>query len=116
MMMGSNLRIDETSCGQVVCQHPACWYSNRRVERGLPRTQYVEPEDNGNISDEELPTLKVLNMLGEYGYDPGDRYPTQHPLPRKRLPKPSSLMMMMREESFCPCYSSADRSTSAECT
>ncbi|XP_041480921.1 uncharacterized protein LOC121428389 isoform X2 [Lytechinus variegatus] len=91
MMMGTNIRIDETSCGQVVCQHPACWYSNRRVERGLPRTQYVEPEDNGNISDEELPTLKVLNMLGEYGYDPGDRYPTQHPLPRKRLPKPSSL-------------------------
>ncbi|ESO85879.1 hypothetical protein LOTGIDRAFT_235676, partial [Lottia gigantea] len=28
-------RIDETSCG-VYCQHPACWQSNQRREKGFP--------------------------------------------------------------------------------
>lgn len=27
---------DETSCASL-CQHPSCWYSNRRRERGLAR-------------------------------------------------------------------------------
>lgn len=40
-----------------------------------------------SIGAEELPTLKVLNMLGDYGYDSGDRYPTGRPLPRRRVPQ-----------------------------
>lgn len=28
---------DETTCGSAVCQHPQCWTSLRRIERGHPR-------------------------------------------------------------------------------
>lgn len=28
---------DETTCGFAVCQHPQCWATIRRIERGHPR-------------------------------------------------------------------------------
>lgn len=80
-MMDANVRVDETSCGPF-CQHPYCWYSNRRVERGLPQTQSLDKENFAAENSEELPTMKVLNLLGEYGFDPGDRYQTHQQLPR----------------------------------
>ena len=36
MKKGDHLKIDETSCGPM-CQHPACWQSNTRRDKGFPR-------------------------------------------------------------------------------
>lgn len=46
--------VDETFCGPV-CQHPSCWQSQRRCNRGLPRTRYSdldsESEDEGMVQE-----------------------------------------------------------------
>ncbi|KAJ8039410.1 hypothetical protein HOLleu_17120 [Holothuria leucospilota] len=78
--MGSmgETQLDETSCGPL-CQHPQCWASNRRVERGLPRLDTF-PEKNilKDHDTESLPTLKIQNMLDEYGLSNDDNYPSIH--------------------------------------
>ena len=43
MKKAEQLTMDETSCGPM-CQHPACWHSNTRREKGFPRmAQKFEP-------------------------------------------------------------------------
>ena len=44
---GQHAHVDETSCGPL-CQHPACWDSNHRLEKGAPR-----PPLRSQVSDEE---------------------------------------------------------------
>nr|XP_008271638.2 uncharacterized protein C9orf43 homolog isoform X1 [Oryctolagus cuniculus] len=52
---------DETTCNLALCQHPQCWASFRRIERGHPRIlgspcqTPVGPED-------KLPMLTVVNI------------------------------------------------------
>ncbi|XP_062063705.1 uncharacterized protein C9orf43 homolog isoform X2 [Lepus europaeus] len=54
---------DETTCNLALCQHPQCWASFRRIERGHPRIlgspchTPVDPED-------KLPMLTVVNISG----------------------------------------------------
>ncbi|XP_033099150.1 uncharacterized protein LOC117102832 isoform X2 [Anneissia japonica] len=54
--------LDETACGPL-CQHPLCWASNRRVERGLPRLVDTGKKNSETYSD-DLPTLKIVDMFG----------------------------------------------------
>ena len=48
---GEHDHLDETSCGPL-CQHPACWVSNRRKERGAPRRRSLESEESEEESGE----------------------------------------------------------------
>ncbi|XP_052789596.1 uncharacterized protein LOC128224033 isoform X4 [Mya arenaria] len=72
--MAVQLHVDETSCGPM-CQHPACWQSNIRQDKGFPRMKPClrSPPD----IELDLPTMKVYNMLGDYGNDNRDLYPAQ---------------------------------------
>ncbi|XP_069789675.1 DNA polymerase epsilon subunit 3 isoform X6 [Narcine bancroftii] len=54
--------VDETLCNHVVCQHPLCWETMRRLERGLPRIKLqsirkLPPKSEGN-----LPPLNILKL------------------------------------------------------
>lgn len=80
----------EATCGLQVCQHPLCWATNRNAARGLLHGENDEPTAvkqnisestaalNGSDEDvcEGLPTVTLLNMLDDYGYDCNDRYPS----------------------------------------
>ncbi|XP_070581638.1 uncharacterized protein [Ptychodera flava] len=74
--------LDETSCGPA-CQHPQCWASNRRIQKRIPRvlSPVRQRKDalNDTSDDFELPTLKVMNMLDDYGFDANDRFPSPDP-------------------------------------
>ncbi|XP_071493837.1 uncharacterized protein [Diadema antillarum] len=87
--METKTQLDETSCGPF-CQHPYCWYSNRRVERGLPMTKEKVDKAESTVlaQDDELPTLKILNVLEDYGYDPNDQYQSYQPVPSLKLSPP----------------------------
>ncbi|XP_022325179.2 uncharacterized protein LOC111125543 isoform X10 [Crassostrea virginica] len=62
----------DTSCAPL-CQHPPCWQSNLRKLKGI---QDLPPEVPPKEEIEtDLPTLKVCNMLEDYGDDPRDLYP-----------------------------------------
>ncbi|XP_012885586.1 PREDICTED: uncharacterized protein C9orf43 homolog [Dipodomys ordii] len=52
---------DETTCDQAVCQHPQCWASIRRVERGHPRIMGA-PDKSPLEAREKLPVLTIMNM------------------------------------------------------
>ncbi|XP_069868194.1 uncharacterized protein C9orf43-like isoform X2 [Dipodomys merriami] len=52
---------DETTCDQAVCQHPQCWASIRRVERGHPRIMGA-PGKSPLEAREKLPVLTIMNM------------------------------------------------------
>ncbi|XP_021376160.1 uncharacterized protein LOC110464964 isoform X3 [Mizuhopecten yessoensis] len=66
---------DETACGPL-CQHPACWQSTNRRVKNIPRRleKLPPPED----IETDLPTVKVCNMLSDYGEDTRDHYPMHH--------------------------------------
>ncbi|EHH57136.1 hypothetical protein EGM_06715 [Macaca fascicularis] len=52
---------DETTCGFAVCQHPQCWATVRRIERGHPRilgSTCKTPLD----AEDKLPVLTVVNI------------------------------------------------------
>nr|XP_002734742.1 PREDICTED: flocculation protein FLO11-like [Saccoglossus kowalevskii] len=82
-------KLDETSCGPS-CQHPECWASNRRIQKHVPRVltpvantsrrSHAVADNDYHLDDEDddfgLPTLKVRNMLDDYGYSEKDRYPS----------------------------------------
>ncbi|XP_022085330.1 uncharacterized protein LOC110976405 isoform X2 [Acanthaster planci] len=72
--------VEETSCGPL-CQHPQCWASNRRVERGLPRLRdSLQSPWTASADEGALPTLKVQNLLAESGLGGRDDYtPAQQP-------------------------------------
>ncbi|XP_035826110.1 nucleolar protein dao-5 [Aplysia californica] len=67
--------LDETSCGSL-CQHPSCWASQQRQEKGIPRVLPPIQLDSDSSDDEIcLPTQSVCNLLSEYGDSGSDRYP-----------------------------------------
>ncbi|XP_077986606.1 uncharacterized protein LOC144440983 isoform X2 [Glandiceps talaboti] len=76
-------KIDETSCNGF-CQHPACWASERRLVKHIPRVlspvglpkKKDSPGSDDDDDDFGLPSLKVVNMLDDYGLDSRDRYPS----------------------------------------
>uniref|UniRef100_A0A2K6GS22 Chromosome 9 open reading frame 43 n=1 Tax=Propithecus coquereli TaxID=379532 RepID=A0A2K6GS22_PROCO len=52
---------DETTCNLAICQHPQCWATIRRIERGHPRilgSPCKIPLDD----EDKLPELTVVNM------------------------------------------------------
>ncbi|XP_023447939.2 uncharacterized protein C9orf43 homolog isoform X1 [Dasypus novemcinctus] len=51
---------DETTCNLAVCQHPQCWETIRRIERGHPRIlgSCKPPPD----TEEKLPVLTIVNI------------------------------------------------------
>nr|XP_020145035.1 uncharacterized protein C9orf43 homolog [Microcebus murinus] len=52
---------DETTCKMAICQHPQCWASIRRIERGHPRilgSPCKIPLDD----EDKLPELTIVNM------------------------------------------------------
>ncbi|XP_033758194.1 uncharacterized protein LOC117340541 [Pecten maximus] len=66
---------DETACGPL-CQHPACWQSTNRRVKNIPRKlEKLPPREE---IETDLPTVKVCNMLSDYGEDSGDHYPMYH--------------------------------------
>ncbi|KAM9066892.1 uncharacterized protein C9orf43 homolog isoform 2-T2 [Sarcophilus harrisii] len=54
-------QLDETTCSQLVCQHPHCWAAIRRLQRGHPRI--LQPISRApKKSEDELPTLKIVDL------------------------------------------------------
>ena len=63
------MELDETTCGSVLCQHPACWQTNLRFVRKIPRTvplpapipaaQEQEEEDEGEFKQDK-PVVYML--------------------------------------------------------
>nr|XP_039268976.1 uncharacterized protein LOC120343981 isoform X1 [Styela clava] len=92
----------EATCGLQVCQHPLCWSTNRQAARGLlpiavhgdnvtaskSKTRLSDIDKSQSVLDnseeddetesllEGLPTVTILNMLDDYGYDKRDVYET----------------------------------------
>ncbi|XP_064346506.1 uncharacterized protein C9orf43 homolog [Camelus dromedarius] len=52
---------DETTCGLAVCQHPQCWATIRRIERGHPRILGSSCKSPLNAED-RLPVLTLVNI------------------------------------------------------
>uniref|UniRef100_A0A452E2I2 Chromosome 9 open reading frame 43 n=1 Tax=Capra hircus TaxID=9925 RepID=A0A452E2I2_CAPHI len=69
---------DETTCDLAVCQHPQCWATIRRIERGHPRLldssskSFVDAED-------KLPVLTIVNITDSC-------FPTKRVIRRRHLP------------------------------
>ncbi|KAK3586434.1 hypothetical protein CHS0354_030688 [Potamilus streckersoni] len=66
---------DETVCG-VLCQHPSCWQSNLRRAKGFPH--HMERKQAMKDIKLDLPTVKMYNMLEDYGESESDKYPAKH--------------------------------------
>ncbi|XP_052722236.1 uncharacterized protein LOC128193062 isoform X9 [Crassostrea angulata] len=64
----------DASCAPL-CQHPPCWQSNMRKVKGIKDLPPEIPPKEEIETD--LPTLKVCNMLDDYGDDPRDLYPAK---------------------------------------
>ncbi|KAL3871979.1 hypothetical protein ACJMK2_039950 [Sinanodonta woodiana] len=70
-----NVVEDETVCG-VLCQHPSCWQSNLRRAKGFPH--HMERKQPMEDIELDLPTVKMYNMLEDYGESESDKYPAKH--------------------------------------
>ncbi|XP_038601619.1 uncharacterized protein C9orf43 homolog [Tachyglossus aculeatus] len=57
-------RWDESTCGCTLCQHPHCWETHRRIERGRPRLLREQPSPGRVLTEneDELPTLTITNF------------------------------------------------------
>ena len=65
MKKGGHLKIDETSCGPM-CQHPACWQSNTRRDKGFPKmAQPVQPAPDIELGMFELCSEEISTELFE---------------------------------------------------
>ncbi|NP_001019517.2 uncharacterized protein C9orf43 homolog [Rattus norvegicus] len=53
---------DEAVCTLAGCQHPQCWASLRRIERGHPRILDTSSKSPWE-SEDKLPTLTVVNIM-----------------------------------------------------
>nr|XP_009666404.1 PREDICTED: uncharacterized protein C9orf43 homolog isoform X1 [Struthio camelus australis]XP_009666405.1 PREDICTED: uncharacterized protein C9orf43 homolog isoform X1 [Struthio camelus australis]XP_009666406.1 PREDICTED: uncharacterized protein C9orf43 homolog isoform X1 [Struthio camelus australis] len=56
---------DETICDKVICQHPQCWDTLRRIEEGHPRIRLRNSDSISRTfleSKDEFPTLKIVNI------------------------------------------------------
>ncbi|KAM8802398.1 uncharacterized protein C9orf43 homolog [Rhynchonycteris naso] len=76
---------DETTCKSAVCQHPQCWATIRRIERGHPRI-LGSPCKTLDVN-EKPPVLTVVNISDSCFL--AKRCPRHH-LPRFTLTKPHS--------------------------
>ncbi|XP_024906202.1 uncharacterized protein C9orf43 homolog [Pteropus alecto] len=56
---------DETTCDLAVCQHPQCWATIRRIERGHPRI-LGSPCKTSLDANEKLPVLTTVNISDSY--------------------------------------------------
>ncbi|XP_078282346.1 uncharacterized protein LOC144608446 [Rhinoraja longicauda] len=54
--------VDETLCDHVVCQHPMCWATFRRLERGLPRIRIQPIRKFSPEKSVDLPPLNILEL------------------------------------------------------
>ncbi|XP_062929884.1 uncharacterized protein LOC134359944 isoform X1 [Mobula hypostoma] len=54
--------VDETLCKHVVCQHPPCWETMRRLERGFPRISLQSEPKLPLESEGGLPLLNILDL------------------------------------------------------
>ncbi|XP_051012438.1 uncharacterized protein C9orf43 homolog [Acomys russatus] len=61
MNLPDEARWDETTCRAPVCQHPQCWASLRRIERGHPRILETSSKSPPEAED-KLPTLTIINI------------------------------------------------------
>ncbi|XP_008566961.1 PREDICTED: uncharacterized protein C9orf43 homolog [Galeopterus variegatus] len=52
---------DETTCDLAVCQHPQCWATIRRIERGHPRI-LGSPCRTPLDAEDKLPALTIVNI------------------------------------------------------
>ncbi|XP_077626039.1 uncharacterized protein C9orf43 homolog isoform X2 [Crocuta crocuta] len=52
---------DETTCKMAVCQHPQCWATIRRVERGHPRI-LGSPCKTAPNNEDKSPVLTIVNI------------------------------------------------------
>ncbi|XP_021567633.1 uncharacterized protein C9orf43 homolog [Carlito syrichta] len=52
---------DETTCNSAVCQHPQCWATIRRIERGHPRI-LSSPCKTPLDTEDKLPALTTVNI------------------------------------------------------
>ncbi|MXQ88467.1 hypothetical protein E5288_WYG006671 [Bos mutus] len=52
---------DETTCDLAVCQHPQCWATIRRIERGHPRLLDSSSKSFLDAED-KLPVLTIVNI------------------------------------------------------
>ncbi|XP_034871894.1 uncharacterized protein C9orf43 homolog isoform X1 [Mirounga leonina] len=52
---------DETTCKLAICQHPQCWATIRRIERGHPRILGSPCKTTPNDED-KLPVLTIVNI------------------------------------------------------
>ncbi|KAM5258608.1 uncharacterized protein C9orf43 homolog isoform 2-T2 [Hipposideros larvatus] len=77
---------DETTCNLAVCQHPQCWATIRRIERGHPRilgSPCKAPLD----ANDEFPVLTIVNIPDSCF--PAKRHAHRH-LPGFTFTKPHS--------------------------
>ncbi|XP_073907320.1 uncharacterized protein C9orf43 homolog isoform X2 [Castor canadensis] len=56
---------DETTCNLAICQHPQCWATVRRIERGHPRILGSLGKTPLDVQD-KLPVLTVANFSNSY--------------------------------------------------
>uniref|UniRef100_A0A673UUM6 Chromosome 9 open reading frame 43 n=1 Tax=Suricata suricatta TaxID=37032 RepID=A0A673UUM6_SURSU len=52
---------DETTCKLALCQHPQCWATIRRIERGHPRI-LRPPCKTAPNNEDKLPVLTIVNI------------------------------------------------------
>ncbi|XP_008159129.3 uncharacterized protein C9orf43 homolog [Eptesicus fuscus] len=52
---------DETTCNLAACQHPQCWATIRRIERGHPRILGSSCKASLDVN-EKLPVLTIVNL------------------------------------------------------
>ncbi|XP_021547277.2 uncharacterized protein C9orf43 homolog [Neomonachus schauinslandi] len=52
---------DETTCKLAICQHPQCWATIRRIERGHPRI-LGSPYKTTPDDEDKLPVLTIINI------------------------------------------------------
>ncbi|XP_012576687.1 PREDICTED: uncharacterized protein C9orf43 homolog [Condylura cristata] len=60
MDLPSESEWDETTCNMAICQHPQCWATIRRIERGHPRIRGAPCKTLE--SEDKLPVLTIVNI------------------------------------------------------
>ncbi|XP_041428200.1 uncharacterized protein LOC108698123 [Xenopus laevis] len=62
---GHNMELDETMCKEPVCQHPQCWGSFHRIDRGIPHYRPLGYcQRSASTEEGGLPVLSVSTMPG----------------------------------------------------
>ncbi|XP_036914989.1 uncharacterized protein C9orf43 homolog [Sturnira hondurensis] len=79
---------DETTCDMAVCQHPQCWATIRRVERGHPRILDACRRSPLDV-DDKLPVVTIVNISDSCFQ--AKKCPHRH-LPGFTFTKPHSLL------------------------